>query len=91
MLLSLGKGGPLVEIQNVTLSLPRDLVRKAQHVAVSRGVSLSALVGSCLEEMVAPETAYGLARDRAIARMRQGLPMGVGERPVWKRDELHER
>ena len=80
-----------METQNVKLSLPRDLVRKARHVAVERGVSLSALVGSCLEEVVAPGPAYEQARDRAIARMRQGLPMGVGEQPVWTRDELHER
>jgi len=77
--------------QNVKLSLPRDLVRKARHVATERGVSLSELVGSCLEEVVAPEQSYEQARDRAIARMRQGLPMGLGERPTWTRDELHER
>ena len=40
-----------METQNIRLSL----VRKARHVAVERGVSLSALVGSCLEEVVAPE------------------------------------
>lgn len=78
--------------QNVTLSLPPDLVRKAEHVAVERGLSLSTLVGSCLEEVVKPQpSSYEQARDRAIARMRQGLPMGVGERPGWTRDELHER
>jgi len=77
--------------QNVTLSLPPDLVRKAKHVAVKRGVSLSTLVGSCLAEVVEPQPSYEQARDRAIARMRQGLPMGVGERPGWTRDELHER
>jgi hypothetical protein len=77
---------------NVTLSLPPDLVRKAELVASERGLSLSTLVGSCLEEVVEPRmSAYEEARDRAIARMRQGLPMGVGERPGWTRDELHER
>lgn len=80
-----------METQNVRLSLPRELIRKARRVAGERGVTLSALVGSCLEEVVAPEPAYEQARDRAIARMRQGLPMGVGERPAWTRDELHER
>jgi hypothetical protein len=76
----------------VTLSLPPELVRKAEHVAVERGLSLSNLVGSCLEEVVKSEpSSYEQARDRAIDRMRQGLPMGVGERPGWTRDELHER
>ncbi len=77
--------------QNVTLSLPPDLVRKAEHVATERGLSLSTLVGSCLEEVVKPQLSYEEARDRAIARMRQGVSMGVGERPGWTRDELHER
>lgn len=77
--------------QNVTLSLPPSLVRKARHLAVERGVSLSALVGSCLEEVVERGPAYERARDRAIARMKKGLTLGVGERPTWTRDELHER
>lgn len=75
----------------IKLSLPRDLVHKARHIAEERGVSLSELVGSCLEEVVAPEQSYEQARDRAIARMRQGLSMGLGERPTWTRDELYER
>jgi len=80
-----------METQNIKLSLPRDLVRKARHIATERGVSLSDLVSSCLEEVVAPEQSYEQARDRATARMRQGLPMGFGERPTWTRDDLHER
>jgi plasmid stability protein len=46
----------------------------------------------CPEEVVKPQpSSYEQARDRAIARMRQGLSTGVGERPGWTRDELHER
>jgi hypothetical protein len=85
-------GGLSLKTQNVTLSLPPDLIREAEHVADERGMSLSMLVGSCLEEVVKPQpSSYEQARDRAIARMRQGLSMGVGERPGWTRDELHER
>lgn len=83
-----------MKTQDVTLSLPEDLVRRAQHVAVERGVSLSALVGSYLEgleEGGGPEPTYEQAQECALARMRQGLPMGVGEQPTWTRDELHER
>jgi len=47
-----------METQNVKLLLPRDLVGKARHVAIERGVSLSELAGSCLEEVVAPEQSY---------------------------------
>jgi hypothetical protein len=41
--------------------------------------------------VVASDRSYEQARDRAITRMRQGLSMGLGERPGWTRDELHER
>lgn len=80
-----------MERQNVTLSLPKDVVRQARHLAVERGVSLSALLSAYLEELVHSEPSYQQARERAIDRMRRGVRMGVGSRPTWTRDELHER
>ena len=77
--------------QNVTLSLPRDLLLEARHLAVERGISLSKLLASYLQELVEREPKYEEARKRAVERMRRGIPMGVGERPTWTRDELHER
>lgn len=77
--------------QNVTLSLPAEILREARHIAVERGVSLSKLLASYLEELVLREERYEEARKRAVARMRRGIAMGVGETPLWKRDDLHER
>ncbi len=77
--------------QNVTLSLPADLLLEAQHLAVERGMSLSRFLASYLETLVRNESAYEQARTRSIERMRQSIPLGVGERPGWSRDELHER
>ncbi len=80
-----------MERHNVTVSLPHEILKQARHLAVERGTSLSGLLASCLEELVRNEPAYQQAKRRAVARMRKGVPMGVGERPTWTRDELHER
>ena len=77
--------------QNVTVSLPPEILKQARHLAIERGTSLSALLATCLEDLVRNEPAYRAAQRRAVARMRKGLHMGVGERPSWTRDELHDR
>jgi hypothetical protein len=76
--------------QNVTLSLPRQVVLKARHIAVERGVSLSKLLSAYLEELVQKEPEYERARRDSVAMMCQGLPMGF-DRPEWTREQLHER
>ena len=79
-----------MERKKVTLSLPRAVLLKARHLAVERGVSLSRLLSSCLEEIVQAESEYESARRAAIALMEKGTAMGVDE-PRWTREELHER
>jgi len=88
---SVGRERNLVKKQKVTLSLPHDLFLKARRLAAERGVSLSKLLASNLEELVEREPKYEEARKRAVERMRRGVPMGVGKKPTWTRDELHER
>ena len=44
--------------QNVTLSLPRSLLRKAKTLAVMKDKSLSELLRETLEEKVNKETGY---------------------------------
>ena len=80
-----------VERQNVTLSLPTEILRQVRNLAVERGMSLSRFLAWYLEVLVPDEAAYDQARVRAVERMRRGLPMGVGPSPPWTRDELHER
>ncbi len=77
--------------QDVTFSLPKDLLADARQLAVNRGVSLSRLVAAYLEEMVRRESGYEQAKQRAVARMRRGIPMGLGGRPTWTREDLYER
>lgn len=80
-----------MEMQNVTLRLPRDLVRQARHVAVERGISLSKLLAECVERAIERDGAYEAAKARALRSMQEGIPMGVGAEVGWTRDELHER
>lgn len=80
-----------MERSNVTVSLPTDLLREARHLAVDQGVSLSGLLARLLQECVEERRRYQEARDRQLQLLEKGLPLGIGDRILWTRDELHER
>jgi hypothetical protein len=44
-----------------------------------------------LRETVERETGYDAARERSLARLRDGTDLGTGGEPTWSRDDLHER
>ncbi len=52
-----------METQNVTVGLPRDLVRRARHVAVERGISLSKQLAECVTRSQFHEETYDAARE----------------------------
>ena len=74
---------------NITLKLDSGLLREAKILAAEGGTSISALLATRLEEIVRERKAYGRARKRALARLREGLEMTWT--PPRSRDELHER
>jgi hypothetical protein len=80
-----------VGFQNVTVSLPADLLREAKHLAVDQGVSLSRFVAITLEQRVAAVRGYRAARKRQGRLLQAGLPLDTGGRIRWDRDALHER
>lgn len=80
-----------MQTQNVTLSLPKDLLRKAKLLAVERNSSLSGLLAQALADLVAAEEWYIAARARALDGMKHASDLGTGGRASWSRDELHER
>lgn len=77
--------------QNITLSLPEDDIRAAKILAASRGTSVSQLLARMLRELVERETGYAHARDRSLARLREGMDLGTGGHIDWSRDSVHER
>lgn len=77
--------------QNITLSLPKEILIKIKHIAVDRQTSVSALLAKTLEEVVKKEDAYEKARKHYFQILEEDLVLGTKGRPVCKREELHER
>ena len=77
--------------QNVTLSLPKALLRKAKMLAASRDESLSELLRESLETKVREASGYKKARTRQLRLLEKGLDLGTGGRIGVSRDDLHER
>ena len=44
-----------------------------------------------LKELLERETGYGRARDRSLARLREGMDLGTDGHIGWSRDSVHER
>lgn len=77
--------------QNVTLAIPKDILRKAKILAVQRNTSLSGLLTQTLVEMVSHEEGYEQARQRNLAMLQKGFDLGTQGSITWRREELHER
>lgn len=77
--------------QNVTLALPKDLLKEARLVAVERGTSLSGLLAEYLERAVREDERYEQARRRIRQRLRRGFDLGTKGAKLPGRVHLHER
>ena len=75
--------------QNITVSLGKDVLRKAKVLAARRDTSISGLLSQQIETLVGQEEAYERARSEAMKLLERGFHLG-GAR-MASRDELHER
>ena len=75
---------------NITLRIPDDLGKRAKHLAVDEGKSLSAVVVELLEKRLeaAGRSPYRESQERAWAVMEEGVS-GGGD--PFDRESLHER
>jgi predicted transcriptional regulator len=80
-----------METQNITLSLPKDILLKVKHIAVRRNVSVSSLLTQALETLVQQEDAYAHAKRRHLQWLEQGADLGTSGQIETQRDDLHER
>lgn len=80
-----------MEMQNITLSLPKDVLRKVKILAVQRGTSISRLLTNELEKLVSQEELYAQAMQRHMQLMEKGIDLGTQGQIHVSRDELHER
>jgi metal-responsive CopG/Arc/MetJ family transcriptional regulator len=80
-----------MERQNVTLSLPKPLLRKAKAVATKAEKSLSELLREALEEKVNEESGYKKAKRNQLNLLKAGLDLGTEGYLKISREELHAR
>ena len=79
-----------METQNVTVALPRALLRKLKVLAAKRETSISALLTASLEEIIRHEDECESAMRHALGRARNGYDLGTGGQLRIQRGELHE-
>jgi hypothetical protein len=77
------------EKQNVTVSLSRQILKKAKILAARRETSISGLLAQQIELLVGNEEVYERAEKLAMSLLDQGFAMGGTAQT--SRDELHER
>jgi len=77
--------------QNVTLSLPRSLLKKAKLVAAGQERSLSELLRESLEEKIREASGYNKAKNRQLTLLKKGLNLGTGGHIKATREDLHAR
>jgi len=75
--------------QNITLSIEKELLKKAKLMAAKKETSVTKLLTEQLGKMVSEDDQYDLAKKRALAILRKGFHLGG--RIIAKREELHER
>ena len=79
-----------METQNITLSLPKDILQKVKLIAVRRQLSVSGLLTKTLETLVEQEDAYVNAQRRHLQRLEEGFDLGTSGQTLTDRDDLHE-
>ncbi len=77
------------EKQNVTLALPKRLLKRVRLIAAERDTSISAILTTLLEGVADDD--YERARRHAVTTMNKGFDLGTQGMRTWTRDELHER
>ena len=75
--------------QNITLSIEKELLKKAKLMAAKKETSVTKLLTDQLNKMISEDDEYESAKKRALANLRKGFHFG-GHTPC-RREELHER
>ena len=80
-----------MEKQNVTLSLPKSLLKEAKILAIRMEKSLSQLLVEALEDIVRRNQEYERSKQRHRMILEKGFDLGTRGDIKVKREELHER
>jgi hypothetical protein len=80
-----------MDTQNITLSIPKEILIKVKVIAARRQSSVSGLLTQMLERLVQQEDDYARAKSRHLRWLENGRDLGTLGKIAVKRDELHER
>lgn len=79
-----------MERQNITLSIPRETLKKAKLLAVAKDQSLSGLLTDYIETLVRDEEKYEQAHRQQLMLLEDGIDFGLKGSVGWSREESHE-
>ncbi|HLG18478.1 MAG TPA: hypothetical protein VI895_01515 [Bdellovibrionota bacterium] len=77
------------DLENITLTLPRPLLRKLRIAAAEANQSVSRLLAKYAHELISRKSLHQRAFRKEMRRMAKGL-YEVGK-VTWSRDALHVR
>ena len=80
-----------METQNITLSLPKEILLKVRQLAVKRQTSVSGLLAQTPERLVHQEDAHAHARQHHLQRIEQRIDLDTSDQILTRRNKLHER
>jgi len=79
------------ETRNITLALPRELLRQVKRLAADRDTSVSALMAEALARLTDEDRRYSAARRKGRAALCAPMSLGTNGSRTWTRDDLHAR
>lgn len=77
--------------QNITLSLPKTLLKQVKVLAAIQDKSLSEFLREALERRLQEASGYTKAMHRQLKLLETGFDLGTRGRISVSRDKLHER
>ena len=75
--------------QNITLSINKELIRKAKELDAQKQTSISGMLSRELQKIIDDAEEYNLFKRKALINIKKGFHLG-GEITA-SREELHER
>ncbi|RPI80042.1 MAG: ribbon-helix-helix protein, CopG family [Desulfobacteraceae bacterium] len=80
-----------MERQNITLSLPKVLLKKVRAVAAQEEKSVSEFLRESLENKIRQTNGFRKAKSRQIKFLQQGFNLGTRGHICITRGKLHDR
>lgn len=80
-----------METQNITLALPKNILRRVKLIAAQRQTSVSNLLTQALVRIVQQEDQYTRAQRRHLQLLDHAFDLGTRGTILTSRDELHDR